>query len=63
MEKGSELAGKLMKISDLHPVVRETLIIQQQDIFFLRKQLIEQAQAIEQVTDNFLSLVNANDAM
>lgn len=63
MEKGSELAGKLMKISDLHPVVRETLIIQQQDIFFLRKQLIEQAQVIEQLTDNFLSLVNANDAM
>lgn len=62
MEKGSELAGKLMKV-DIHPLVKQTLITQQQDIFFLRKQLIEQSQIISSLIDNFASLVNANDAM
>ena len=63
MDKGSELAGKLMKVTDIHPIIRETLIMQQQDIFYLRKQLIEQAQVIEQMIDNFATLMNANDAM
>lgn len=63
MEKGSELAAKLMKINDIHPLVKDTLIMQQQDIFFLRKQLIEQAQTISNLIDNFASMVNANDAM
>lgn len=63
MEKGSELAAKLMKINDIHPLIRDTLITQQQDIFFLRKQLIEQAQTISELIDNFASMVNANDAM
>lgn len=63
MEKGSELAAKLMKISDIHPMIRDVLIAQQQDIFFLRKQLIEQAQTISNLIDNFASIVNANDAM
>lgn len=63
MEKGSELAAKLMKVNDIHPIVKDTLITQQQDIFFLRKQLIEQAQMISSLVDNFASLVNANDAM
>ena len=54
MDKGSELAGKLMKVTDIHPIIRETLIMQQQDIFFLRKQLIEQAQVIEQIIDKVI---------
>lgn len=63
MEKGSELAGKLMKITDIHPLIKDILIQQQQDIFFLRKQLIEQSQIISQLVDNFAVMVNANDAM
>lgn len=63
MEKGSELAAKLMKVNDIHPLIKDTLITQQQDIFFLRKQLIEQAQTISELIDNFASMVNANDAM
>lgn len=63
MEKGSELAGKLMKITDIHPLIKDILIQQQQDIFFLRKQLIEQSQVISQLVDNFAVMVNANDAM
>lgn len=63
MEKGSELASKLMRVDDIHPLIKDTLIMQQQDIFFLRKQLIEQAQTISTLIDNFAGLVNANDAM
>lgn len=63
MEKGSELAGRLMKINDIHPVIKETLITQQQDIFFLRKMQIEQSQVIEQLVDHIATLVNVNDAM
>lgn len=63
IEKGSELAGLLMKHNDIHPVVKDTLIKQQQQIFFLRKTQIEQAQLLEQLVDNLASLVNANDAM
>jgi len=63
IEKGSELAGLLMKHNDIHPVIRDTLIKQQQQIFFLRKTQIEQAQLLEQLVDNLASLVNANDAM
>lgn len=63
IEKGSELAGLLMKHNDIHPVVKDTLIKQQQQIFFLRKTQMEQAQLLEQLVDNLASLVNANDAM
>ena len=63
MEKGSELAGRLMKISDIHPIIKETFITQQQDIFFLRKMQIEQSQVIEQLVDHIATLVNVNDAM
>lgn len=63
IEKGSELAGLLMKHNDIHPVVKDTLIKQQQQIFFLRKTQMEQAQLLEQIVDNLASLVNANDAM
>lgn len=63
IEKGSELAGLLMKHNDIHPIIKDTLIKQQQQIFFLRKTQIEQAQLLEQLVDNLASLVNANDAM
>lgn len=63
IEKGSELAGRLMKDDSIHPLVKDTLIKQQQEIFFLRKTQIEQAQVIEQLVDNLATVINANDAM
>ena len=63
MQKGTELAGKLLKISDIHPVLKDVIVQQQQDIFFLRKEQIAMAQVIEDLVNNFATLVNANDAM
>lgn len=63
IEKGSELAGRLMKDDNVHPLVKDTLIKQQQEIFFLRKTQMEQAQVIEQLIDNLATVINANDAM
>lgn len=63
IEKGSELAGRLMKDDSVNPLVKDTLIKQQQEIFFLRKAQIEQAQVIEQLVDNLATVINANDAM
>lgn len=63
IEKGSELAGLLMKHNDIHPVVKDTLIKQQQEIFFLRKAQMEQATVISNLVDNIAVLINANDAM
>ena len=63
IEKGSELAGRLMKDNSVNPLVKDTLIKQQQEIFFLRKAQIEQAQVIEQLVDNLATVINANDAM
>ena len=63
IEKGSELAGLLMKHNDIHPVVKDTLIKQQQQIFFLRKSQMEQATVISNLVDNIAILINANDAM
>lgn len=63
IEKGSELAGRLMKDDSIHPLVKDTLIKQQQEIFFLRKSQMEQAQVIEQLVDNLATVINANDAM
>ena len=63
IEKGSELAGRLMKDDSVHPLVKDTLIKQQQEIFFLRKAQMEQAQVIEQLVDNLATVINANDAM
>lgn len=63
IEKGSELAGRLMKDDSIHPLVKDTLIKQQQEIFFLRKSQIEQAQVIEQLVENLATVINANDAM
>lgn len=63
IEKGSELAGRLMKDNSVHPLVKDTLIKQQQEIFFLRKSQMEQAQVIEQLVDNLATVINANDVM
>ena len=63
IEKGSELAGRLMKDNSINPLVKDTLIKQQQEIFFLRKSQMEQAQVIEQLVDNLATVINANDAM
>lgn len=63
MEKGSELAGRLLKINDIHPIIKDTLISQQQDIFFLRKKLMELTMTITSLIDSYSVLVNANDAM
>lgn len=63
MEKGSELAGRLLKINDIHPIIKDTLISQQQDIFFLRKKLMELTMTITALVDSYNVLVNANDAM
>lgn len=63
IEKGSELAGLLMKHNDIHPVVKDALIRQQQEIFFLRKSQMEQATVISNLVDNIVTVVNANEAM
>lgn len=63
MQKGTELAGKLLKINDIHPVLKDVIIQQQQDIFFLRKEQITMAQIIEDLVNSYATLVNANDAM
>lgn len=49
MLKGTELTAQLMKI-DIHPVVKDVLIQQQQDIFFLRKEQLEAAKVIEMLS-------------
>lgn len=59
MEKGTELSAKLLKI-DMNPVVRDVLIQQQQDIFFLRKEQIQAAQVIAQLSDIVMNLSSAN---
>ena len=63
IEKGSEVASLLLKYDDIHPVVKDVIIKQQQAIFFLRKAQMEQASVIAQLVDNLSTLVNANDAM
>lgn len=63
IEKGSELASTLLKHDEIHPIVKDVLIKQQQQIFFLRKSQIEQAQIIAQLSEYMATLVNANDAM
>lgn len=63
MQKGTELAGKLLKVNDIHPLLKDIIVQQQQDIFFLRKEQITMAQVIEDLVNNFATIVNANDAM
>ena len=60
IEKGSELQARLLKDDSLSPNVKEILIKQQQDIFFLRKTQLEQATIIDQLIDSLTTVMNCN---
>ena len=63
VEKGSEVLGKILKNNDINTEVKDILVKQQQDIFWLRKELLGLSQTIDQIVDNLYVLANANDAM
>ena len=42
---------------------KDILVKQQQDIFWLRKELLGLSQTLDSVVDNLFILANANDAM
>ena len=60
IEKGSELQARLLKDDSLSPNIKEILIKQQQDIFFLRKTQLEQATIIDQLIDSLTTVMNYN---
>ena len=63
IEKGSELQARLLKDDSLSPNVKEVLIKQQQDIFFLRKTQLEQATIIDQLIDSLTTVMNCNASL
>lgn len=63
VEKGSEVLGKILRNNDIPTKVKDILVKQQQDIFWLRKELLGLSQTIDQIVDNLYILANANDAM
>ena len=63
IEKGSDLLGKILNDNDIPTKIKDILVKQQQDIFFLRKSLLELSQTVDAVVDNIYLLANANDAM
>ena len=63
VEKGSEVLGKILNNNDVPKEVKDILVKQQQDIFWLRKELLGLSQTIDQIVDNLYILANANDAM
>ena len=63
IEKGSELKARLLKDDSLSPNVKEILIKQQQDIFFLRKTQLEQATIIDQLIDSLTTVMNCNASL
>lgn len=63
IEKGSELQARLLKDESLSPNVKEILIKQQQDIFFLRKTQLEQATIIDQLIDSLTTVMNCNASL
>lgn len=63
IEKGSEVLGKVLNNNDIPREVKDILTKQQQDIFWLRKELLGLSQTIDQIVDNLYVLANANDAM
>ena len=63
VEKGSEVLGKILKNNDIPTEIKDILVKQQQDIFWLRKELLGLSQTIDSVVDNLFILANANDAM
>lgn len=63
VEKGSEVLGKILKNNDIPTEIKDILVKQQQDIFWLRKELLGLSQTIDSIVDNLFILANANDAM
>ena len=63
IEKGSELQARLLKDDSLSPNVKEVLVKQQQDIFFLRKTQLEQATMIDQLIDSLTTVMNCNASL
>lgn len=63
IEKGSELQARLLKDDSLSPNVKEVLVKQQQDIFFLRKTQLEQATIIDQLIDSLTIVMNCNASL
>lgn len=63
MEKGSELLGKILNNNDIPTSIKDIFVKQQQDIFFLRKHLLQLSQTVDNIVDNLVLLANANDAM
>ena len=63
IEKGSELQARLLKDESLSPNVKEILVKQQQDIFFLRKTQLEQATIIDQLIDSLTTVMNCNASL
>lgn len=63
VEKGSEVLGKILNNHDIPIEIKDILVKQQQDIFWLRKELLGLSQTLDSVVDNLFILANANDAM
>lgn len=63
IEKGSELQARLLKDDSLSPNVKEVLVKQQQDIFFLRKTQLEQATIIDQLIDSLTTVMSCNASL
>lgn len=63
VEKGSEVLGKILNNNDIPTEIKDILVKQQQDIFWLRKELLGLSQTLDSVVDNLFILANANDAM
>lgn len=57
MDKGSEIAFKLQKV-DCDPKLKEIIINQSQDLFFLRKQMIELATNFDNLANQMITLTN-----
>lgn len=56
MQKGSELQFKLKNV-DCDPKLKEVIIEQQQDIYFLRNQVNELANMLNLVVDDYTKIV------
>ncbi len=61
MLKGSEITFKLNNV-DCDPKLKEIIIQQQQDIFFLRKELITLATNFDKLVDQMTVLSTASEA-
>lgn len=57
MLKGSEVAFKLKDI-DCHPKLKDVIVEQQQEIYFLRNQLTELASMFNMMVDEMTKITN-----